>query len=285
MSNTTNEMDTAAPEKQQDGTFAPSLTKRDLNQCARRWCIGNLAGAYDRGLAPCLIYAITPALRKIYRNDEEGFKKSFENTWSYFNITPHVCGLLMGACLAIEDREHANGIEAAQGLKTGLMGSISGVGDTVFFILLPTIMGSIAAYMGQQGNPTGALIWLAIMLALFVFKLTFWNIGYRFGTALITTLAEKIGAFTEAISILGLTVVGALIPTTVKLQLGLSFALGDVTMSVQENVLDAIVLGILPVCATAIVYALVKRGVKLVPIIIGIVVISCIGAAFDIFAA
>lgn len=269
----------------QNGTFEPRLTKRDLRRCARRWCIGNLASAYDRGLSPCLIYAITSALRKIYQGDEEGFRKSFQNAWSYFNITPHVCGLLMGACLAIEDREHAKGIEAAQGLKTGLMGSISGVGDTVFFILLPTIMGSIAAYMGQQGNPTGALIWLAIMLALFVFKLTFWNIGYRFGTALITTLSEKIGAFTEAISILGLTVVGALIPTTVKLQLGLSFAMGDVTLSVQENVLDAIFVGLLPVCITAIVYALVKRGVKLVPIIIGIVIISCIGAAFGIFAA
>lgn len=268
----------------EDGTYKPQLTKKDLNRCARRWCIGNLAGSYDKGLAPCLIYAITPALRKIYKGDDEGFKKSFENAWSYFNITPHVCGLLMGACLAIEDREHEKGIEAAQGLKTGLMGSISGVGDTLFFVLLPTIMGSISAYMGQQGNPTGALIWLVIMLALFAFKMTFWNIGYRFGTALITTLSEKIGAFTEAISILGLTVVGALIPTTVKLNLGLSFAMGDVTLSVQENVLNAIFIGLLPVCTTAIVYALVKRGFKLVPIIIGIVIVSCVGAAFGIFA-
>ena len=40
------------------------------------------------------------------------------------------------------------------------MGSLSGVGDTIFAILIPTIFGSIAAYMGQAGNPVGVVVTL-----------------------------------------------------------------------------------------------------------------------------
>ena len=266
------------------GARKPVLTSADLTKCGLRWFMSVLTFNYETQLACSVVFAEKHALRKIYQDDDEAYKKSLENQFRYFNITPPVAGFLLGAGLAMEDTRGTDALDAVQDLKVGLMGSLSGVADTIIWILVPTIMGSIAAYMAQAGNPVGMFIWLFVALFVVLLKVKSWNIGYKFGAALITTLADKVSAFTEAASILGLTVVGALIPTVVKINTGLTFTMGDVSLGLQEGILDAILVGLLPVCATAIVYALVKRGVSMTWIIIGIVVLSCLGAATGVLA-
>lgn len=274
-----------APTRLADGTYQPVLTVSDLDRCARRWMLGASIYNYESQCAPAVMFATEPALRKIYAGDEEGYRRSLLSTYRYYNATPQVSGLLLGAGLALEDKGHNDAIDAVQDLKIGLMGSLSGVGDTIFAILIPTIFGSIAAYMGQAGNPVGVLLWLAVAIAIFVWKLFDWRIGYKFGDKLFTTLAEKMSVFTESTSALGMMVVGALIPTVIKVSCGLTFTMGDVTLDVQTGILDQIMVGMLPVIATAIVYALVKRKVSINKIVLGILIISWVCAAFGILAA
>lgn len=274
-----------APTRLADGTYQPVLTVSDLDRCGRRWMLGASIYNYESQCAPAVMFATEPALRKIYAGDEEGYRRSLLSTYRYYNATPQVSGLLLGAGLALEDKGHNDAIDAVQDLKIGLMGSLSGVGDTIFAILIPTIFGSIAAYMGQAGNPVGVLLWLAVAIAIFVWKLFDWRIGYKFGDKLFTTLAEKMSVFTESTSALGMMVVGALIPTVIKVSCGLTFTMGDVTLDVQTGILDQIMVGMLPVIATAIVYALVKRKVSINKIFLGILIISWVCAAFGILAA
>lgn len=283
MSNTDlNAQDTAIPTPLADGTYEPVLTKKDLNRCGIRWMMASLTYNYATQQAPSVALAENDALKKIYRGDEEGYHKAVENSFRYFNITPHMGGLLLGAAIAVEDKGHTKSLEAVQDLKIGLMGSLSGVGDTIFGILIPTIMGSIAAYMAQSGNPFGALLWLVLNFCIFIWVSRSWSLGYRFGTSLISTLADKISIFTESAAILGLTVVGALIPSVVKITMGLSFTMGKVSLNVQEGVLDQILVGLLPVLLTALVYYLVKKKVNMNLIILGIIVVSWVCAAFGI---
>ncbi|HJG38094.1 PTS system mannose/fructose/sorbose family transporter subunit IID [Enorma phocaeensis] len=265
-----------------DGSFDPVLTDKDLEKCGRRWKMAVMGFNYETQLAPSVIFAEADALRKIYADDEEGYKRSLENAGRYFNVTPPVGGLLLGAALAIEDKQHNQGLEAVNDLKVGLMGSMSGIGDSILWTLVPTVMGSIAAYMAQEGNPVGIFLWLAVGLVIFWWSLNNWKTGYKFGTSLITTLADKIPVFTEAMSVLGLTVVGALIPSVVSITVGLTFTMGDVTLNFQEGILDMIMLGIMPVLATWIVYVLIKRRVNLIAIIVAIIVISMVCSAFGI---
>ena len=273
-----------APTRLADGTYQPVLTVSDLDRCGR-WMLGASIYNYESQCAPAVMFATEPALRKIYAGDEEGYRRSLLSTYRYYNATPQVSGLLLGAGLALEDKGHNDAIDAVQDLKIGLMGSLSGVGDTIFAILIPTIFGSIAAYMGQAGNPVGVLLWLAVAIAIFVWKLFDWRIGYKFGDKLFTTLAEKMSVLTESTSALGMMVVGALIPTVIKVSCGLTFTMGDVTLDVQTGILDQIMVGMLPVIATAIVYALVKRKVSINKIVLGILIISWVCAAFGILAA
>lgn len=273
------------PQPRPDGTYEPVLDKKDFARIGRRWNIGISTYSYNYQLACSVVFATWPALKKIYRGDEQGLKNSLDYAYRYFNATPPVAGLLLGAGLAIEDQRHNDGLAAEQDLKVGLMGSISGVADTIIWVLIPTILGSISAYMAQSGNLFGMIIQAIYGIAFLIWRISsFYGYGYTLGTQLISRLSDKISVFTEAISVLGLTVVGALIPSVVKITCGLNFQMGDVSLSVQEGVLNAILPSLLPIVATVICYSLLKKRVSMNLIILGIIVVSLLGAFTGVLA-
>lgn len=89
------------------------------------------------------------ALRKIYPNDDD-YISAMDGHFNYFNVTPQMGNIILSATLAMEEKDGLKAKDAVQSFKTSLMGPFSGVGDSIFWILLPTIMGSIAGYMGLQ---------------------------------------------------------------------------------------------------------------------------------------
>lgn len=191
--------------------------------------------------------------------------------------------VILGATLAIEEKDGITAKETVQSLKTSLMGPFAGVGDTLVWLLWPTIMGSISGYMAQQGNPLGAIIWFICNIAFWFVKSKFFEIGYKSGTKMITELGQKLSAFTEAASIMGLSVVGALIATSVKVQTALNFKVGEVSLALQEDILDQIMPALLPVLLTALVYNLLGNK-KWTPtkLILLIIVISLVCSFFGI---
>lgn len=56
--------------------------------------------------------------------------------------------------------------------------------------MIPTIMGSIAAYMAIEGNPVGAGIWFALILAIFWVRMHALEFGYKQGVKLVTDFSE-----------------------------------------------------------------------------------------------
>lgn len=191
-----------------------------------------------------------------------------------------MANIILGATLAMEEKDGIKAKDAVQSLKTSLMGPFSGVGDSVFWILIPTIMGSISGYMALQGNAVGAILWMALQLSFYWLKMWFFKTGYDSGTKLITSLGEKINIFTDAISVMGLMVVGSLIPTVVKVYTPLKFRTGKVMLSIQSGVLDKIMPALLPVAVTGLVYWLLgKKKWTPTKIILLIIVICLAGAA------
>ena len=168
----------------------------------------------------------------------------------------------------MEDKDGLDALDAVQSLKVGLMGPLAGVGDSLGWILLPTIFGSIAGYMGTKGNPIGLIIWCTLYVVFYIWRLSWWNYGYKLGASFISAIGNKLNAFTECASILGLFVVGAMIPSVVTMTTGLKFKYGDVSMNIQKDILDAILPCMLPLALTVVVYKLLKKGVKLTYIIL-----------------
>ena len=253
------------------------VTKKDLNRTAARYnfMACNIFN-YESQQGPAVAWAMAPVLRKIYKNDEE-YKAALNNHFNYYNSTTVMSSMILGATLAIEEKDGIQAKETVQSLKTSLMGPFAGVGDTLVWVLWPTIIGSISGYMAQQGNPLGAIVWLICNIIFWFVKCKFFKVGYTSGTKLITNLGSKLSAFTEAASIMGLSVVGALIASSINITTALDFKVGEVALNLQTDVLDKIMPALLPVIFTAVVYKLLGSkkwtATKLILLVIGIALV------------
>lgn len=253
------------------------VTKKDLNRTAARYnfMACNIFN-YESQQGPAVAWAMAPVLRKIYKNDEE-YKAALNNHFNYYNSTTVMSSMILGATLAIEEKDGIQAKETVQSLKTSLMGPFAGVGDTLVWVLWPTIIGSISGYMAQQGNPLGAIVWLICNIIFWFVKCKFFKAGYTSGTKLITNLGSKLSAFTEAASIMGLSVVGALIASSINITTALDFKVGEVALNLQTDVLDKIMPALLPVILTAVVYKLLGSkkwtATKLILLVIGIALV------------
>lgn len=227
-------------------------------------------------------WAVSESLREIYPNDDD-YIKAMNMEYEYFNITPYMGPLVIGADLAMQEKEGLNSLETVRSIKTSLMGPLSGIGDSLLWVLYPTIMGSIAGYMALNGNPLGAIIWILLNLTLIVLRLKLFKIGYNSGVRLITDLSNQLTSITEGASVMGLTVVGSLIATVIRLKTPLNFKFGDVVLGLQAEVFDKILPSLLPVALTGVVYYLMeKRKWGFLKIILTLVVVSLVCSYFGI---
>lgn len=136
--------------------------ERDLRKTAARynfmWHIFN----YESQMVG-IAWAMAPVLRKIYKKDDE-YKMALNNHFNYFNSTTVMSSMILGATLAVEEKDGIAAKDTVQSLKTSLMGPFAGVGDTLVWVLWPTIIGSISGYMAQQGNLSARLFGFCAIL-------------------------------------------------------------------------------------------------------------------------
>lgn len=239
-------------------TSETRLTKKDIRRVSRRWILSSqITWNYEKQMAVGYSWAMLPIIRKLYKKPEET-KEMLKNNIQFFNTTPHMGGFILGIDMATQEHEGYQSKDAVKGLKTGLMGPFAGVGDTLFGVLFPTIFGSVAAYMGQQGNMTGAAIWLIANIAILIFRYFSTGIGYREGSKIITSAKNKLDALTASATLLGITVVGALIPTVVRANVTANFKSGKVMVKGQE-ILDQIMPCLVSVLVVVGIYWLLGR--------------------------
>lgn len=235
------------------------ITKQDINKVYFRNLFALQFGwNYEKMQGLGYAYVIMPVLKRLYAHDPEKMKRALKAQLGYFNTTPAMSHLIVGADIALEEELGIEAEEAVTGLKTGLMGPFAGVGDTLFIAIYRAIVFSIAAYIAMQGNPVGLIIPILACCAVMFARYKFTYIGYHSGRKLAAGFADKIAPITEAASILGLTVVGALIPSVIKYSTDLTFGLGEVTFSVQE-MLDKILPCLLPLGIVMLSYWLLGK--------------------------
>lgn len=233
------------------------LTKKDINNAALRYMfMACNTFNYENQQGPAVVYGLNKALRKIHPDDKD-YQASLNSHFNYFNTTTPMANILLGASLAMEEADGADAIDTVQNFKTGMMGPLAGVGDTLIWVLYPTIMGSISGYMGLQGNPIGAIIWLFCNFLFLLFRFKLFHIGHTSGIKLVTALGDKLSVFTEAASIMGLTVVGALIPSVVHVNVPITFKTGKVKLPIQSEILDKIMPALIPAVLTFVIYKLI----------------------------
>lgn len=257
------------------------LTKKELRRINLRHMFGlQLGHNYERMQGMGYFYAILPALKKFYGDDPEALDRACRAHIQFYNTTPQMSEIIIGMNLAIEEEEGIAALETATSLKTALMGPFAGVGDVIFGVIAGTIFGAIAGNMAIAGSPVGMGIWVAWNIVVLFMRTKLFDLGYAQGAKLITTMKDQLNAITNGASILGLIVVGALIPSVVKLKIPYTFQSGEVTLSVQEN-LDKIMPYLPQVVLVVLCYRLSKvkgmtAGKLIFVVMIGAIILSAL---------
>lgn len=243
----------------QNGT-SYKLTKKDFNQINRRSLFAyQLGWNYERMQASGYLYTILPQLRKIYGDGTPELKEMMKTHTQFFNTSNFFNTIIMGIDIAMEEKEKEKAKDSVQGLKVGLMGPFAAIGDSIFASLIPTIFGALAANMAINGNPIGAFIWLAAQIAVMVFRWKQLEFAYKEGVSLVTTMQHRLENLTNAATLLGVFMVGALVATMIKVKFAWMPHIGKLTIDVQNNI-DMILPKLLPLGIVLAIYWLLGRN-------------------------
>lgn len=242
--------------KTDESVYGPIITKRDLHKANYRWLMSVETFNYETQQGASVAYALSPILRKIYKNDDD-YVEALDNHFQYYNTQPWLAAIILGACVAMEEKKGLQAKQAVNDFKVGTMGPLAGIGDSLLMTMLPTIMGSIAAYMALENNPFGIILWGLLIAVIFFLRMHCFEFGYRQGSKIVTEYGDKINYLTEAASVLGITVVGSLIGSVISVTTPLKFEFGKVTTAIQP-MLDKILPELIPVVLVWLAYDLLK---------------------------
>ena len=235
------------------------LTKKDIRSANLRWIFTSaLSWNYETMMAPGYVGSQMPILRKLYGDKPEDMKKMMRVQSEYFNTSPHMGSIIQGVDIALEEKEGIKSVDGVRGIKTGLMGPFAAVGDTLLGTVQSTIFGAIASYMALKGNPFGAILWMVALGVLYIWAYTWMPFAYKQGVNLVTSMSSKLNALTDSATLLGVTVVGALIPTVITLKIPFIFRAGKVSMKLQD-IFNQIMPSLMPVLLVAFIYWLLDR--------------------------
>lgn len=261
------------------------LTDKDIEQANLRFMHTVIhVFNYETQEGPAVCYALAPALRKIYPNDDD-YEKALLNESKYFNSQPYMASLIIGAALGMEEQLGIEGADTIQNFKTGIMGPTAGIGDSLFWIILPAIFTPIEAALSFEGNYAGILIGLAYHIGVAIWRHGFFKYGYEMGTKFVTIMRDKVPAVTEAASILGLTVIGALIPSTVTVTCPLEYTLSTGSVINIQSLLDRLMPNLLSVVLAAVCAVLLgKKKVTMTVLVLVVLVFSIIMSSLGVLA-
>lgn len=266
------------------------LTKKDLQKAFWRWTFHSHSNYnYERLEATGVVYAFSPILKKLYGDDKEKMVSALERHMQFFNTEPSFGGPILSVVLAMEE-ERANGAEindaTINGFKTGLMGPLAGIGDTLWQGTLIPILLSFTISFGAEGNILmGPVLFFVLHMAIMlIIAYKLWMVGYDAGREGIIKLMgggllDRVLTFSRT---LGAIVIGALAAQFVSVSTPVKLAIGEGVMNIQTDVLDKLVLGLLPLSVTLFTYYLLKKRLKPTQVLLVLLVVGLITGALGI---
>lgn len=207
---------------------------------------------------------------------------------NFFNSQGIWGSSLLGVAMALEE-EKAIGKDISDetiiNVKTGLMGPMAGIGDTIDWGTWKPLFFSIAASFSTQGGIAGFFICFLFALVPFLEGWYLSKLGYRLGREAISKLLEGgwIKQLIMGSSILGLFMVGALSASNVALEIPIAFTMGGTETSVQA-ILDSILPGLLPLTLVLGIYTFFrKKGQKFGRVVFFLLGLSMVGSLIGLF--
>ncbi|MEA4895093.1 MAG: PTS system mannose/fructose/sorbose family transporter subunit IID [Oscillospiraceae bacterium] len=223
-------------------------------------------------------YNMMAPLKRVYKNDEEGYQRAIERHLQPFITNPSWGAALVTGSIAMEEDIAENGdddgtkAQAIETYKTSLMGPLAGIGDSFEGGIMMPIFKAISYPLALAGSWLGCFpytLWFAWMT---VVAIVMDVLGYEKGRSGIVAMINKpiIKKVLSGAGVLGVTMMGALASSYVSLNLKIAWA-----TSVGTTDLVAIMNNLIPsfftVAFLGICYLLFNKGVSYIKILLGVV--------------
>lgn len=273
--------DVVIPDTYNDPTVEKVLTKKDLKKMVWRSLLLQASFNYERMQGGGWTYSLIPGLKKIHK-DKEDFSYAMLDHLQFFNTHPFLVTFVQGVILAMEENKENR--STIRGIKVAMMGPLGGIGDAMFWLTLLPITAGVGVSLSMNGNPLGPILFLVVFNAVH-FGLLFWlmNYGYKTGTRAISSMKENTKKISRAASIVGLTVVGALVAIYVNFKFGVVIHAGKIDIDLQKGVIDKVMPALLPLLYTFFCYWMLKKGKSPLMLIGLTVLVGLVGAFFKLF--
>jgi len=267
-----------------------TLDKKTLRKSWWNWtCWGQICYNFERMMGQGFCHSMIPIFKKLYPNDKEKRAQGMTRHLTYYN-TENTWGCLIPGIVAAMEEEKANGVdvedEAISNIKTALMGPIAGVGDAVTQGIVKVLLLTIGIDLAMKGNALGPIFYvLGFSAYALLVGYTCYMTGYKLGKNAVVKILSGglIQEITEGFGAMGMMVLGGLVATKIGVSTPLSFALGEKVTEVQA-LLDQIMPALLPLALFFGVYALLRKGITPMKVMLLIFIAGTVFSLLGILA-
>lgn len=264
------------------------LTKKEFKSAFLRSLMLSCDWNFERQQHVGFCFSMIPFINKLYQNKEDRIE-AYKRHMEFYNTHVTLSPFIMGVVAAMEEENSLNSdfdTSSISAVKVALMGPLAGIGDSLIAGTLRMVLTGAVAGLCAAGNILGPILFLlGYNIPNFVIRYMGLKKGYELGTSFISKISnsEVFQKVTEAISIIGLMVLGAMVATLVTVNTPLTFGVGENVTSLQET-LDGIFPCMLPLAMTGIMYKLMKKGVKPIWLILATIVLGVVAFSLGIIA-
>ena len=278
--------------------LAIRLTRGDLVKSWALWTFFAHANYnYERLQGTGFAHAMTPIIKRLYTTEDD-IRAALKRHLVFFNTEPNFGNVVHGTVIAMEE-QRANGAaiddDAINSVKSGLMGPMAGIGDTLSQSTITPILlalgigiaggkasGTVVPTLtGATGNPLGPIIYVALVsIVIVAIGYTAWMQGYWRGRMFITEILKS-GAIDRVLigaGVMGNMVLGALAASFVVVNLAPTVTIAGAQMNLQAAVLDPLFPGALALGLVVMTWWLLRRRISPLALLAVYLVLSIVAA-------
>lgn len=218
--------------------------------------------------APGFTFSIIPAIERYYPEQDKRAECMVRHMTPY-NITQAVGTFAMGLAASMEKENSLNygnyDVSSIPSIKTSLMGPLSGIGDALFWGIVRTISASVGISLASQGSILGPILFFVLYnIPNVVCRYVMTYLGYSLGETALKQAYESglVSILTKCAGIVGMTMVGFMISSTVRMSLALKLTVPGAEPVLVQTYVDQIMSGILPLAATFCCLHLLKKNMN-----------------------
>jgi mannose/fructose/N-acetylgalactosamine-specific phosphotransferase system component IID/mannose/fructose/N-acetylgalactosamine-specific phosphotransferase system component IIC len=266
--------------------LAIRVTRGDIIRSWALWTFFSQANYnYERLQGTGFAHAMTPIIRRLYKTPED-IAAALQRHLVFFNTEPNFGNVVHGAVIAMEE-QRANGAaiddDAINSVKSGLMGPMAGIGDSISQGALTPILlalgigiagtsanisiGSGSAGIptvaaAATGNPLGAIVYAVLISAAIIgIGYVAWTQGYVRGRSVVTDLLKSgmIDRVMIGAGVLGNLVLGAIAAKFVVAYLAPTVSVAGASLNLQAGLLDPLFPSLLPLVIVLTTWWLIRR--------------------------